>query len=140
MASASNSFNILGNVSRDIEIKLTNKQTKYCWITVAVNKIGKDKGADFIDVLVWDKLADNLKKYVSKGDCIAVQGFISVIKDKEGHNKIQLTADSFTMLGRRAKNEKQETPAAPAKAPGSVPEGPNPWGLMMKIFRSKRRK
>ncbi len=129
MASASNSFNIVGNISRDIEIKLTTKQTKYCWITVAVNKIGKDKGADFIDVLVWDKMADNLKKYVSKGDCIAVAGTISVIKDKEGHNKIQLTADSFTMLGRRAKKEEpEEVPAAPAKAPGSVPEGPNPWG------------
>lgn len=128
MASASNSFNIVGNISRDIEIKLTTKQTKYCWITVAVNKIGKDKGADFIDVLVWDKMADNLKKYCSKGDCIAVQGSISVIKDKENHNKIQLTADSFTMLGRRAKKEEQEAPAAPAKAPGSVPEGPNPWG------------
>ena len=129
MASASNSFNIVGNISRDIEIKLTTKQTKYCWITVAVNKIGKDKGADFIDVLVWDKMADNLKKYVSKGDCIAVAGTISVIKDKEGHNKIQLTADSFTMLGRRAKKEEpEEAPAAPAKAPGSVPEAPNPWG------------
>lgn len=128
MASASNSFNIVGNISRDIEIKLTPKQTKYCWITVAVNKIGKDKGADFIDVLVWDKMADNLKKYVSKGDCIAVAGTISVIKDKEGHNKIQLTADSFTMLGRRAKKEEQEAPAAPAKALGSVPEAPNPWG------------
>ena len=128
MASASNSFNIVGNISRDIEIKLTTKQTKYCWITVAVNKIGKDKGADFIDVLVWDKMADNIKKYVSKGDCIAVAGTISVIKDKDGHNKIQLTADSFTMLGRRAKKEEQETPEAPAKAPGSVPEGPNPWG------------
>lgn len=129
MLSASNSFTIIGNISRDIEIKLTNKQTKYCWITVAVNKFGKDKGADFIDVLVWDKLADNLKKYVSKGDCIAVAGSISVIKDKEGHNKIQLTADSFTMLGRRAKKEEpEEAPAAPAKAPGSIPEGPNPWG------------
>jgi len=129
MASASNSFNIVGNISRDIEIKLTTKQTKYCWITVAVNKIGKDKSADFIDVLVWDKMADNIKKYVSKGDCIAVAGTISVIKDKEGHNKIQLTADSFTMLGRRAKKEEtEENPAAPAKAPGSVPEGPNPWG------------
>ena len=131
MVSASNSFNIVGNISRDIEIRLTTKQTKYCWITVAVNKVGKDKGADFIDVLVWDKMADNIKKYVSKGDCIAVAGTISVIKDKEGHNKIQLTADSFTMLGRRAKkeeSEEKEAPAASAKAPGSVPEGPNPWG------------
>lgn len=129
MASASNSFNILGNISRDIEIKLTTKQTKYCWLTVAVNKIGKDKGADFIDVLVWDKMADNLKKYCAKGDYIAVQGSISVIKDKDNHNKIQLTADSFTMLGRIAKKEKPaEAPVAPAKAPGAVPEGPNPWG------------
>lgn len=127
MASASNSFNIVGNISRDIEIKLTTKQTKYCWVTVAVNKIGKDKGADFIDVLVWDKMADNLKKYCSKGDCIAVQGSISVIKDKENHNKIQLTADSFTMLGRRAKPAAEGVSEAPAKPAGSVPEAPNPW-------------
>lgn len=128
MASASNSFNIVGNISRDIEIKLTTKQTKYCWLTVAVNKIGKDKGANFIDVLVWDKMADNLKQYCAKGDCIAVQGSISVIKDKDNHNKIQLTADSFTMLGRKAKKEEpSEAPTAPAKVPGSVPEGPDLW-------------
>lgn len=110
---ANNNFTIVGNLTRDPEIRLTTKQTKYTFVTVAVNGIGKDK-TDFISVLLWDNLADNLHKYCHKGDCIAFCGRIGTRKSEDNkRTEYVLTADSFSIL--RAPQRKQETPAEPAK-------------------------
>lgn len=117
---ANNNFTIVGNLTRDPEIRLTTKQTKYTFVTVAVNGIGKDK-TDFISVLLWDNLADNLHKYCHKGDCIAFCGRIGTRKSEDNkRTEYVLTADSFSIL--RAPQRKQETPAeqATAKPSGDV--------------------
>lgn len=48
----------------------------YCKFTVAVNRGGAEQKADFINVVCWEKLAENCKKYLSKGKQIAVNGSI----------------------------------------------------------------
>ena len=113
MAQANSNFSLVGNITRDPEIRLTTKQTKYCFVTVAVNK-NKDV-TDFVSVLVWDKLAENLQKYCKKGDCIAISGYVGTMK-RDGKTEIQLTADSFTIMHSRKENES----AAPAPAPDPV--------------------
>lgn len=116
---ANNNFTIVGNLTRDPEIRLTTKQTKYTFVTVAVNGIGKDK-TDFISVLLWDNLADNLHKYCHKGDCIAFCGRIGTRKSEDNkRTEYILTADSFSIL--RAPQRKQEaTPAEQPKQGGDV--------------------
>lgn len=116
---ANNNFTIVGNLTRDPEIRLTTTQTKYTFATVAVNGIDKNKPADFISVLLWDKLADNLHKYCHKGECIAFCGRIDTKRAKNSKNtEYILTADSFTIL--RVPQKKQEAPAqAPAQAPAA---------------------
>lgn len=116
---ANNNFTIVGNLTRDPEIRLTTKQTKYTFVTVAVNGIGKDK-TDFISVLLWDNLADNLHKYCHKGDCIAFCGRIGTRKSEDNkRTEYVLTADSFSIL--RAPQRKQE--AASAEQPQAKPSG-----------------
>lgn len=116
---ANNNFTIVGNLTRDPEIRLTTKQTKYTFVTVAVNGIGKDK-TDFISVLLWDNLADNLHKYCHKGDCIAFCGRIGTRKSEDNkRTEYVLTADSFSIL--RAPQRKQEN--APAEQPQAKPSG-----------------
>lgn len=116
---ANNNFTIVGNLTRDPEIRLTTKQTKYTFVTVAVNGIGKDK-TDFISVLLWDNLADNLHKYCHKGDCIAFCGRIGTRKSEDNkRTEYVLTADSFSIL--RAPQRKQE--AAPAEQAPAKPSG-----------------
>ena len=103
---ANNNFTIVGNLTRDPEIRLTTKQTMYTFVTVAVNGIGKDK-TDFISVLLWDNLADNLHKYCHKGDCIAFCGRIGTRKSEDNkRTEYILTADSFSIL--RAPQRKPE--------------------------------
>lgn len=117
---ANNNFTIVGNLTRDPEIRLTTKQTKYTFVTVAVNGIGKDK-TDFISVLLWDNLADNLHKYCHKGDCIAFCGRIGTRKSEDNkRTEYILTADSFSIL-RAPQRKQEETPAEhPAKPSGDV--------------------
>lgn len=109
MAQANSNFTVVGNLTRDPEIRLTTKQTKYCYVTVAVNK-NKDT-ADFISVLLWETLADNIHKYCHKGDTVAIHGYVGTRKI-ENRTEIQLTASTFSIV----RTKKPET-AQPAAAP-----------------------
>ena len=109
MAQANSNFTVVGNLTRDPEIRLTTKQTKYCYVTVAVNK-NKDT-ADFISVLLWENLADNIHKYCHKGDAVAIHGYVGTRKI-ENRTEILLTASTFSIL----RTKKAET-AQPAAAP-----------------------
>lgn len=110
---ANNNFNIVGNLTRDPEIKLTTKQSKYTFVTVAVNNVGKDKPASFISVILWDNLAENIHKYCHKGDCVAICGTIGTRKSEDNkRTEYIFTASSFSIL--RAPQKKEATqPAAP---------------------------
>lgn len=123
MAQANNSFIISGNLVRDPEIKLTTKQTKYSFVSLAVRGMSKDK-VDFITVCFWEKLADNIKQYCHKGDTLTICGHITTFK-KDEKTQLQLVADGFTILASKKPAEAvttekpAEAPAAeaPAKAP-----------------------
>ena len=123
MAQANNSFVISGNLVRDPEIKLTTKQTKYSFVSLAVRGMAKDK-VDFITVCFWEKLADNIKQYCHKGDTLTICGHITTFK-RDDKTQLQLTADGFTILASKKPAEatapeapaEEPTPEAPAKAP-----------------------
>ena len=115
MAQANNSFVISGNLVRDPEIKLTTKQTKYSFVSLAVRGMAKDK-VDFITVCFWEKLADNIRQYCHKGDTLTICGHITTFK-KDEKTQLQLVADGFTIL---ASKKPAEAPAEkPAKAPAT---------------------
>lgn len=124
---ANSLFNIVGNITRDPEIRLTTKQTKYCFVTVAVNK--KD-ATDFIPVLLWEKLAENMAKYCKKGDAISISGYVTTIK-RDDKTNIQLTADSFTIIHSR-KDKPSEAPTTEKPNPiedkfENINENPDPF-------------
>ena len=103
MAQAVNNFTITGNISKDPEIRTTGNGKKYAFITIAVNGMNKDK-ADFISFIIWEKLAENVVKYCSKGDCISVLGYISTVT-KDNKTSLQLNGDAVTFLHKAKKAE-----------------------------------
>ena len=116
MAQAINTFILTGNLTKDPEGKTSQNGKKFCYVNIAVNGISKDK-VDFISVLVWEKLAENVVKYCKKGDCVSFIGSISTIQ-KDGKSAINLTADAVTFLHKAGAKkadpepeEKTETPA-----------------------------
>ena len=128
MAQANNSFVISGNLVRDPEIKLTTKQTKYSFVSLAVRGMAKDK-VDFITVCFWEKLADNIRQYCHKGDTLTICGHITTFK-KDEKTQLQLVADGFTILAikKPAEAPAAEDPAAeaPAEKPAEAPAAKAP--------------
>ena len=76
-----NSLHIIGNLTRDPELRTTPQGISVCTFTVAVNRRQKKEGqpeADFFRVTVWREMGENCAKYLSKGRKVAVEGSVSV--------------------------------------------------------------
>ena len=70
---------LIGRITREPELRHTQSGMACCQITLAVNRPkqkDKEQETDFINVVVWDKQGENLAKYQSKGNQIAVEGRI----------------------------------------------------------------
>ena len=112
-----NNVILIGRLCKDVEIKNTENTTigRY---TLAVDRYGKDKGADFIPCVCFGKSADFADKYLKKGMKIAVEGRIQTgsYTNKDG-NKVYTTdvivnAHHFCE-GKTASTEEPATPATP---------------------------
>ena len=76
-----NSLTIIGNVTRDPELRSTTSGKNVCSFTVAVNRRKKIEGqpdADFFRVSAWEQLADVCQKFITKGKKVCVIGSVGV--------------------------------------------------------------
>ena len=76
-----NKLTIIGNLTKDPELRTTTQGKNVCSFTVAVNRRNKIEGqpeADFFRVSAWNGLADVCSKYLAKGRKVAVIGYVSV--------------------------------------------------------------
>lgn len=84
-----NKIILMGRLTADPELRQTNSGKNYCQITVAIDRDytpqGQEKQADFISVVAWEKTAEFISKYFSKGRMIAVEGSLrtSTYNDKK---------------------------------------------------------
>lgn len=83
---------LTGRIVNDLELKQTTTGKSICEFRLATNRPTNRDGervADFINCRVWNKQAENLVKYQTKGSLIAVIGRMQVdaYKDKDGNNK-----------------------------------------------------
>lgn len=72
---------LIGRLTRDPELRYTSSNRAVCQFSVAIdrpftNQATGQREADFINVVVWDKQAENVGKYVTKGRLVAVEGRI----------------------------------------------------------------
>lgn len=88
-----NDVTLIGNLTRDIEVRYTQTNKAVGQFTVAINngkdKDGNDRSADFINCVVWENQAENMKKYTHKGSKVAVKGSIKNdnYEDEQGNKK-----------------------------------------------------
>lgn len=105
-----NSCVIIGRATKDIEIRKTQSGKSVVQFTLAVNRRGKDAGADFINCVAWEKTADVLAQYGHKGDRIGIVGRIATrsYDDKNTGKKVFVTeimVDQFEFLSEAKKEE-----------------------------------
>lgn len=79
---------LLGNMTRDPELRRTGNGKAVTNFTLALNRYNNDE-ADFVDCVCWERIAENTAQYCSKGSKVAVEGSIQTgsYVDKDGHNR-----------------------------------------------------
>ena len=73
---------LIGRLTKQPELKSTANGISVCQFTIAVNRTykteGREQQADFINCVVWRNQAENLAKYMHKGNQIGVDGRLQV--------------------------------------------------------------
>jgi len=143
------SFNkviLVGNLTRDPELRYTPKGTAIAKIGIAVNRTWKNEAGEskeettFVDVDAFGRQAETLAQYIKKGSPLLVEGRLRLDQwdDKQTgqkRSKLGVVLEAFQFLGggrgdaqaggeppRRA----AAPPSAPAPAEGAEPDMPPP--------------
>ena len=125
-----NKVMLMGNLTRDVEIKTTPANQTVGNLGLAVNRKwrtpdGEDREeVTFIDCEAWGKTAEILCKYVTKGDPLYVEGRLKLDQweDKDGgkRSKLKVVIENFQFLKGRDDGEKaREAPARQASKPAA---------------------
>ena len=96
-----------GNISTDIDFRTTNGGAPVSKFNLAVSRM-KD-GTDFIPIVTWNQLAENVNNYCSKGSKVLVEGRLqtsSYEKDGVKRYSTDVVADRVEFL---TKKENKET-------------------------------
>ena len=112
MAKSVNQVILLGRLTRDVELRTTTSGKNVASFSLAVDKGGNQEGADFFDITAWDKLAELLDKYTSKGSKVLVQGRLTQDtweQDGQRRSKVSVTANDVTFLDSKSEGTQKDT-------------------------------
>ena len=110
MAQNINSVVLVGNLTRDPELRHTPSGTAVTTLRIAVNdrvKRGEDwqDAAYYFDVTVWGRTAENCAQYLAKGRPVGVQGKLTWrewdAQDGTKRQSVEVVADNVQFLGGR---------------------------------------
>jgi len=109
---------LIGNLTRDPELRYTPDGTPVASFTIAVNRAFTtrqgEREADFIPIVVWRKRAETCSEYLAKGSQVAVEGRLQIRNyvDKDGVKRrvAEVVAWSVQFLQRLKKQPLPEIP------------------------------
>ena len=120
-----NNCTLIGRLTKDIDLRYTpTTQTAVGTFIIAVNRMKKEDGADFIRCKVWGKQAEVMEKWIKKGHLVGIVGRIETgTYDKDGvrHYTTDVVVTGFDFLQqKRSMDEAQtERPEVPEDMPDS---------------------
>jgi single-strand DNA-binding protein len=137
------SFNkviLLGNLTRDPEVRYTPKGSAVCDLGIAVNRVYTTDGGErreevtFVDVVLWARLAEIAGEYLKKGRPVFIEGRLQMDTwdDKQTGQKrtrLRVVGESMQLLGGRppagaaeTTGESRQTSAPPKPSAASAPD------------------
>jgi single-strand DNA-binding protein len=121
---------LIGRLTRDPELRYVPSGQPVASFTLAVdrpfvNQQG-ERGTDFIDIVAWRRLAEQVTQHLNKGRLVAVEGRLQIrsyeTQDGQKRKVAEVVADAVRFLDRKGTGTQPEAPAAPEGAAES-PEG-----------------
>jgi single-strand DNA-binding protein len=133
---------IIGNLTRDPEVRYTPKGTAVADIGIAVNRVysgddgEKKEEVTFVDVTLWGRQAEVAQEYLKKGRQVFIEGRLQLDTwdDKQTGQKrsrLRVVAENMQMLGSRGDSEtgaaapptqRRATPPTPQRQPPKDPD------------------
>jgi single-strand DNA-binding protein len=138
MARSLNQVTLMGNLTRDPELRQTPNGQNVTSFSLALNRAYKDAGGewqevtDYIDIVCWGPLAERVAQYLSKGRRCLVQGRLqsrSWEQDGQKRSKVEVLANDVTFLDSRGgggDNDSDGGSSASAPASSSSADKPTP--------------
>ena len=77
-----NSVSLVGNLATEIELKDVGEK-RVATFLLAVDRAGRDGGADFVWISAWDRQAELCSEYLGKGRQVAVEGRLNVVVSRD---------------------------------------------------------
>lgn len=122
---------LVGRLTKDPELRYTPNGVAVCQFNLAVNRPFTnqkgDREADFIQVVVWRKPAENAASYLSKGSLAGVDGRIQTrnYENNQGQRVYvtEVVADSVQFLDSKGSNQKGSN-----GSPSNGSRNNNPFG------------
>jgi single-strand DNA-binding protein len=97
-----NTVALIGNLASDVELREVGTDKKVAGFLLAVDRPGKEAGADFVRVCAWDRQAEVCAEYLAKGRRVAVDGRLqSRSWEDEGKRRtvVEVVANRVQFLG-----------------------------------------
>lgn len=121
MARSLNQVTLMGNLTRDPELRQIPSGQSVCSFSLALNRSYKDsagewqEATDFIDIVAWAALGERVAQYLTKGRRCLVQGRLqsrSWEQDGQKRNKVEVLASDVTFLDGNPNGEGNTTKAS----------------------------
>ena len=121
MARSLNNVILMGNLTRDPELRQTPNGQNVCSFSLALNRSYKtpsgewQEATDYIDIVAWGPLGERVAQYLSKGRRALVQGRLqsrSWETDGQKRSKVEVNASDVTFLDSRGSGEGGNSGAA----------------------------
>lgn len=128
MARSLNQVTLMGNLTRDPELRQTPNGQNVTSFSLALNRSYKDssgewqEATDYIDIVCWGPLAERVAQYLSKGRRCLVQGRLqsrSWEQDGAKRSKVEVLANDVTFLDSRGGEEGGSSSDAPVASSAS---------------------
>ena len=108
-----NKIILTGNITKDAELRYTANDKAYSKFCIANNEgYGDNKKTNFLNCTLWGKSAENISRFLTKGQKVLITGKIELGKytDKEGIERttVDINVDSFggvELLGNKSQQE-----------------------------------
>lgn len=127
---------LMGNLTRDVEMKFTPGGTAVAAFGMAINRKWFDKSTGeqreevtFVDLEAWGKTAETIHTHLHKGSPLFIEGRLKLDSwedktTKQKRSKLKVVVDNFQFIGAKQDAPQAARPQAQASAP--EPLGPTP--------------
>lgn len=126
-----NKVHLIGNLTKDPELRYTKQNTPVASYTIAINsRYGEQQQTDFINISSWGKSGEFVSKYFKKGQPIAITGRLKNrnYEDNNGvkHYSMEVVTEDIEFVGSRKEEVKIE-PKEEFVPNFNIEDGELPW-------------